>query len=132
MLNLIFCTYKWKKAVEGISVIKKLNKTLLCSSLLTTYKLFIRPLLDYADVIYDQTNNDEFSEKTESIHYNIALAITGAIKGTTKEKLYQALDPKSLKDRSWVRRLWYLYKVLSTINYNHNHKLSSQFCVTDF
>ena len=54
MLCLISLNEKIKKAVEGISVIKKLNVTLLCSSLLTIYKSFIRPHLDYGDVIYDQ------------------------------------------------------------------------------
>ena len=40
-----------KKAVKGINVIKKLNGTLLPSSLLTIFKSFIRPHLDYGDVI---------------------------------------------------------------------------------
>ena len=54
MLCLISLNEKIKKAVKGISVIKKLNVTLLCSSLLTIYKSFNRPPLDYGDVIYDQ------------------------------------------------------------------------------
>ena len=54
MLCLISLNEKIKKAVKGIGVIKKLNVTLLCSSLLTIYKSFIRPPLDYGDVIYDQ------------------------------------------------------------------------------
>ena len=34
----------------------------------------------------------------ESIQYNAALAITGAIRGTSREKLYQELGLDSLKD----------------------------------
>ena len=49
---------KIKKAVKGISVVKKLNVTLPRSSLLTMYKSFIRPHLDYGDVIYDQPDNN--------------------------------------------------------------------------
>ena len=79
---------KIKKAVKVISVIKKLNVTLPRSSLLTIYKLFIRPHLDYGDVIYDQPNNNRLSEKIESAEYNAALAITGAIRGISREKLY--------------------------------------------
>ena len=56
-----------KKAIKGISVIKKLNVTLPRSSLLTIYKWFIRPQLDHGDVIYDQPNNNRLSEKIESI-----------------------------------------------------------------
>ena len=79
------------KTVKGISLIKNLNVTLPRSSLLTIYKSFTRPHLDYGDVIYDQPNNDKLSEKIESIQYNATLAITGAIRGTSREKLYQEL-----------------------------------------
>ena len=71
-----------KKAIKGISVIKKLNVTLPRSSLLTIYKSFIRPHLGYGDVTYDQPNNNRLSEKIESIQYNATLAITGAVRRT--------------------------------------------------
>ena len=69
------------------------------SSLLTIYKSFVRPHLNYGDVIYDQPNNSRLSDKIESVQYNAALAITGAIRGTSKEKLYQELGLESLKNR---------------------------------
>ena len=84
------------------------------SSLLTIYKSFVRPHLDYDDVIYDQPNNSRLSDKIETVQYNAALAITGAIRGTSKEKLYQELGLESLKDRRWLRRMSYLYKIIST------------------
>ena len=77
-------------------------------SLLTIYKSFVRPHLDYGDVIYDQPNNSRLSDKIESVQYNAALAITGAIRGTSKEKLHQELGLQSLKDRRWLRRMAYL------------------------
>ena len=51
-------------------------------ALLTIYKSFIRPHLDYSDIIYDQAYNLSFHQKLESIQYNTALALTGAIRGT--------------------------------------------------
>ena len=42
------------------------------------------------------------------------MAITGAIRGTSRKKLYQELGLESLKDRRWLRWLCYLHKVLST------------------
>ena len=80
---------KIKNATKGITVIKKMNLPLPRSSLLTTYKSFVRPHLDYGDVIYDQPNNSSLSDKIESVQYNVVLAITGAIRGTSKEKFYQ-------------------------------------------
>ena len=74
-----------RKPSKVFCVIKKLNVTLPLSSLLTIYKSFIRPHLDYGDVIYDQLNNNRLSEKIESIQYNAALATTGAIRGASRE-----------------------------------------------
>ena len=53
--------------------------------ILTIYKSYVRPHLDYADVIYDQPQNKVFSNKIESVQYNAALAITGAIKDTSRK-----------------------------------------------
>ena len=49
------------------------------NAMLTIYKSFVRPHLDYGDIIYDQRQNESFCNKLESIQYNAALAITGAI-----------------------------------------------------
>ena len=84
------------------------------SSLLTIYKSFVRPNLDYGDVIYDQPYNSSFSDKIDIVQHNAVLAITGAIRGTSKEKLYQALGLESLRNSRWLRRMSYLYKIVST------------------
>ena len=54
------------------------------------------------------------SDKIECVQYNTALEITGAVRGTSKKKLYQELGLESLKDRRWLRRMSYLYKIIST------------------
>ena len=46
-------TEKIAKANKGIGVIKKLHDVLPRRALLTIYKCFIRPDLDYGDFIYD-------------------------------------------------------------------------------
>ena len=40
--------------MEGIGLLRKLQAILTRTSLLTIYKLSIRPHLDYGDVVYDQ------------------------------------------------------------------------------
>ena len=75
---------KMTKAMKGISVIKRSSKALPRKSLLTIYKSFVRPHLDYRDTFYDQPNNKSFCQKIETVQYNAALAITGAIKGTSQ------------------------------------------------
>ena len=49
-------------------------------------------MIYYGDIIYDQAYNLSFHQKLESIQYNAALAVTGAIRGSSREKLYQKLD----------------------------------------
>ena len=56
---------KIKKATKGVNVIRKLNLLSPHSSLLTRYKSFVRPHLDYGDVTYDQPKNSSLSEKIE-------------------------------------------------------------------
>ena len=73
---------------------------------------FIRPHLDYGDIIYDQVHNASFQQKVESIQYNAAVAITGAIRGTSKEILFEKLGLESLQNRQWYRKLCCFYKVL--------------------
>ena len=65
-------------------------------------------------MIYDQPSNASFAQKIESVQYNAALAITGAIKRSSREKLYQELGLDYLYSRRWARRLCLLYKVFSS------------------
>ena len=51
------------KVNKGISVIKKLRHNLPRKSLVITYKAFLRPLINYGDIIYDQPQNESFCEK---------------------------------------------------------------------
>ena len=62
------------------------------------------------DIIYKQAFNSSFHEKPESIQYNAGLAITGATKGTSREKLYNELGLESLDARRWYRKLCYFYQ----------------------
>ena len=81
-------------------------------SLLTIYKVFLRLLVDYGDIIYDQAHNESFCEKLESVQYKAALAITGAIQGTSRDKIYEELGLESLKARRWYKRLSCMFKMM--------------------
>ena len=83
-LNTIF-----QKTNKTIGLLRKLQTLLPRTHLIIIYKLFIRPYVDYSDMIYDQIFNMSFQQKMETIQYNAALAITGAINGASREKLYQ-------------------------------------------
>ena len=103
------------KMNKGISVIKKLRHSLPRKSLLSIYKAFLRPWIDYGDIIYDQPQNESFCDKIESVQYKAAVAITGAIQG----KLNQELGLESLKSRKWYKRLCSMYEIMTekVLNY---------------
>ena len=61
------------------AVLRKLQIALPRHFLLTIYKAFIRPYLDYCDVICGKIFNESWYKKLESAQYSAALAITGAI-----------------------------------------------------
>ena len=104
-------TEKIAKANKIIVLISRLRKFLPRHSLLTIYKTFVRPHLDYGDIIYDYPNNATFTQNLESIQYRACLAITGCFQGTSREKLYSELGLESLVDRRFYRRLVFFYKI---------------------
>ena len=106
---------------------RKLYRYLPRKTLLDAYKAFVRRQLDYCDIIYHRSCRDSllqnkalaishnpnmlFTEKIESVQYNAALAITGCIRGTSKEKIYNEPGIESLYNRRTYHRLLYLYKI---------------------
>ena len=70
--------------------------------------------LDCGDILYDQMFNNSFHEKLESIQYKAALAITGAIRGSSTEKPYQELGFNSLQQRRSYRKLCLFFKIIKS------------------
>ena len=99
----------FQKTSKTIGLLRKLQTRLPRALLITIYKPFIRPHLDYGDMIYDHTFNMLFQQKMETIQCNAALAITGTIKGSSREKLYQELSLETLQQRRWYRKLCCFY-----------------------
>ena len=90
---------------ETLGLLQKSHNLLPRSALITIYKAFVRSYLDYGDILYDEAYNMPFHHKLESIQYNPSLAITGAIRVTSKGKLYQELSLESLQLRLLYRKL---------------------------
>ena len=99
------------KANKGIGTLRKLYKVLPRNDLITIYKSFIRPHLDYGAIIFDQPENESFCKKIESVQYNAALAITASIQATSREKVYKELGLETLKSRRWLKKLCCFYKI---------------------
>ena len=99
------------KVNKTIGLLRKLKNILPREPLSTIYKSFARLHLDDGDVIYDQRHNNSFYQKLKSIQYNAVLAITGAVRGSSREKVDQELGLQSLKQERWFRKLCYFFKI---------------------
>ena len=95
----------FNKTNKTIGLLKKLSNLLPRQALDTIHKAFIRPHQDLGDVIYNQDSNNSFHAKMESIQYNACLAIIGAIRGMSREKIYQELGLESLQLCRWYKKL---------------------------
>ena len=97
------------------------------SSLEQVYKSFIRPVIEYADVVYSispfdnnvnkhyplSTSHPLLMDKLESIQYQAALAITGTWKCSSKEKVYNLLGWEFFSKSRWVNQMVLFLKLLS-------------------
>ena len=93
------------KVNQAKGLLQKLQKTFLRLVLITKYKTFVRSHLDYGDMIYDEACNETFHQKLGSIQYSACIALSGAIRGSLREKLYHELGLESLQCQHWYRKL---------------------------
>ena len=75
------------KINKTIGLLRKLQNHLPRLASITVYKSFVRPHLDYGDIIYDETYNAPFHQKLELCQYNTCPAITKTIRSTSADKI---------------------------------------------
>ena len=88
-------------ARKGIGLIRHLSSYVSINTLDQMYKMFVRPHLDYCDVVYhipplQELGTSNFSlnylmKSIEITQYQAACAVSGAWKGTNSIKLYEEL-----------------------------------------
>ena len=117
------------KAKKGLALMKFLSKYVTPFVLDKTYKMYVRPHLDYGDVIYHNQLVDMMNS-LESIQYQAGLIVTKCWKGTNKQKLYNELGWESLCQRRILRRFALYFKIQNneTPDYlkEHIHPLSEK------
>ena len=101
---------KIKNCNKLIGLIRRLSVNVPMKALLTIYKPFIRPHLDYDDILYDKPENENFQNKLEKVQYRACLPITGAMQGTSRQKLYDDLGQHSLSKRRWHNIIFFFIK----------------------
>ena len=114
---------KIAKANQGIGLMKQLYKFVPRNTLEVVYKLYIRPHLDYGDVVYHIPDKDSktfdsiddhihpLMAQIESVQYEAARIVSGAWRGTSRNRLYSDLGWESLHHRRNMRRLCLFYEL---------------------
>ena len=101
--HLINVSDKISKTIGLLRILKNISPR---PALRTIYKCFIRLHLDYGDVIMIRHTTYLSIKNLESSQYNATLALTRAIRGSSREKLYQELGLESLQLWQWNRKLF--------------------------
>ena len=82
------------KARRGIGLIRYLSQYVSRDILNLAYKLYVRPHLDYGDIIFHRCDPEVmlgFTQKIEQMQYAAALSVAGAWRGTNRQRLYNEL-----------------------------------------
>ena len=98
------------KANSGLSLLKFLSKHVNRKILDMMYKMYVRPHLEYGDIIYHGQSCD-ITKNLESVQYKAGLIVTGCWEKTSQVKLYRELGWESLESRREFRRYSLFYKI---------------------
>ncbi|MCG7879037.1 MAG: endonuclease/exonuclease/phosphatase family protein [Candidatus Thiodiazotropha taylori] len=103
------------KAWKRINVMRRLKFLLDRKSLQTIYFSFIRPLLEYADVVWDNCTQYEANE-LEKIQIEAARIVTGATRLVSLNNLYTETGWETLASRRHKHKIIAFYKMYHGIS----------------
>ncbi len=102
--------YITAKAWQRINIMRKLKFRLDRKSLQSIYIAFIRPVLEYADVVWDNCTGYEL-EDIEKIQIEAARIVTGTTKLVSFDALYTETGWDTLANRRHKHKLIMMYKM---------------------
>jgi hypothetical protein len=103
------------KCYKILGVLKKFKYRWTRRTLETCYLSFVRPIIEYADILYDSCGITD-SSRLESVQLEAARLVTGAKRGTSHSALYRELGWLTLKERRKIHKLVKIYKIVNRIS----------------
>ena len=107
--------YVKEKAWTRINAMKKLKFDFDRKSLETVYLTFIRPILEYADVVWDNCTQYEKNE-LDKIQNEAARIVTGTTKLVSIRALYEEVKWDTLEERRRKHKLALFYKMVNGLS----------------
>ena len=102
----------YEKASHRLNILRMLKYDLDRKSLLQSYTSYIRPTLEYSNIVWDNCNACE-ADLLESIQLDAARIITGLCRGTSHAVLYRELSWIFLSQRRINAKLIHFFKILN-------------------
>ena len=99
------------KANRKIDVMKRLKYSVDRKTLEVLYISFVRPVLEYANVIWDNCDKND-KQLLENTQLNAARVVTGAIRGTSHKEIYKETGWQLLSDRRECQQLLLFHKMV--------------------
>ena len=110
------------KAYKRLGILRKHKFNLDRCSLDKMYKLFIRPLLEYGNIIWDNCLQ-ESKKAVENIQLDAARIATGATKVCSVQKLYNETGYETLQNRRKKHKLCMMYKITHNLTPDYLRQL---------
>ena len=104
--------YIIEKSYRRLNILRKCRMILDRFALEKLYLSFIRPILEYADIIWD-TQNQTLINKLENVQIDAARIVTGGTKLTAINKLYEETKWETLSYRRRNHKLILFHKMVN-------------------
>ena len=101
-----------RRANKRLDIVCRLSYMLDRGTLSQMYSGFVRPLLEYGDILFNNCTEYQ-AQKIEAVQKRAARIITGAIKGTSTNIMYNELGWTSMKHRRDVHSLCLFHKIIN-------------------
>ena len=109
----IFSVYQ--KASKRLNMLKGIRYKVGRDTLRKLYKSVIRPVMEYADVLWDGCNDEE-RELLESVQCEAGKVVTGAMRGTSRICLMAELGWEEMKVRRDIHKLICYFKKVNDLS----------------
>ena len=106
--------YIYEKASKRLNVLKGIKYQVGRDILRALYKSLVRPLMEHADVVWNGCSETE-SDLLDSVQYEAGKIVTGAMKGTSRQRLMYELGWEELKTKRAIHKLTLYFKIVNNL-----------------
>ena len=75
---------------------------------MTVNNTFVRPILDYAYIIYDKPLTESIKHELDMVQYNAALVITSVVKDASRDHIYRDLGLEAFAEWRWSGNMFFI------------------------